>query len=388
MFELKEFIFIDQDYLRETREHIHRYPELGFDVDNTANFIANKLELLGLKVTRNIGKTGLIADLIIDPSYQMIALRADMDALPIHEKNQCAYKSTIDGKAHMCGHDAHCAMVLTSAHTLVKIKEQLKRNIRFLFQPSEEVLPGGAPAMIKDGSLNGVSEIYGLHVFPALDEGKMQICQPVALAGVDLFDLTFIGKGGHASIPSTTNDPMIMASQFVNQIQTIVSRNLSSFDPAVVSITALNIGSTYNVIADKAHLKGCIRYLSQNARQTAKKRLFEIADGVAATYAGELNINYQTGYPETQNNKLCAQKTMIAAQEALGKDNVILSNTPWMASEDFSYFAKKIPACYAFLGVRNEAKGFISMVHEPSFDLSVDAMLHGVKYYVSLCLAK
>ncbi|WP_440683168.1 M20 metallopeptidase family protein [Cysteiniphilum halobium] len=382
-----DHLTIDQNYLREVREHIHRHPELGFDVENTADFIANKLQKLGLEVKRNIGKTGLIADLIVNPDYPMIALRADMDALPIHEQNTCNYKSTIDGKAHMCGHDAHCAMVLTTAHTLITQKAALKINVRFLFQPSEEVLPGGAPAMIKDGALVGISAIYGIHVFPSIDEGKMQICQPVALAGVDLFDLTFIGKGGHASTPCTTNDPMIMATQFVNALQTIVSRNLSSFDPAVVSVTALNIGSAYNVIADKAKLKGCIRYLSQPARELVKKRLYEIASGVAHTYAGSVEIDYLPGYPETQNDTNCAQKSILAAQKVVGKENTLLSHIPWMASEDFSYFAKEIPACYAFLGVRNEACGFTSMVHEPTFDLSIDAMIYGVKYYLALCLS-
>ncbi|WP_192483047.1 MULTISPECIES: amidohydrolase [Cysteiniphilum] len=379
---------IDQNYLREVREHIHRHPELGFDVENTADFIADKLQTLGLTIKRNIGKTGLIADLIVNPDYPMIALRADMDALPIHEQNTCDYKSTIDGKAHMCGHDAHCAMVLTTAHTLVTHKAQLKINVRFLFQPSEEVLPGGAPAMIKDGALEGVSAIYGIHVLPSIDEGKMQICQPVALAGVDLFDLTFIGKGGHASTPCTTNDPMIMATQFVNAVQTIASRNLSSFDPAVISITALNIGSAYNVIADKAKLKGCIRYLSQAARELVKKRLYEIANGIAATYAGSVDIDYLSGYPETQNDANCAQKSIAAANHVVGEKNTLLSHIPWMASEDFSYFAKEIPACYAFLGVRNEALGLTSMVHETTFDLSVNAMVYGVKYYLALCLAR
>ncbi len=387
MCESQEKITIDQQYLREAREHIHRHPELGFDVGNTANFIADKLNALKLEVKRNIGRTGLIADLIIDSNYPMIALRADMDALPIHEQNTCDYKSIIDGKAHMCGHDAHCAMVLTSAHALIQMKDKLRINIRFLFQPSEEALPGGASAMIKDGALDGVSAIYGLHVLPSINEGKMQICQPVALAGVDLFDLIFTGQGGHASTPGTTNDPMIMATQFVNQAQTIVSRNLSSFDPAVVSITALNVGSTYNVIADKAHLKGCMRYLSQDARMLVKKRLYEIAQGVAWTYAGKVAINYLEGYPETRNNPLCAQKSIAAAQRAVGQKNTLSSNIPWMASEDFSYFANEIPACYAFLGVRNEACGFTSMVHEPNFDLSIEAMTHGVKYYIELCLS-
>ncbi|WP_116964290.1 M20 metallopeptidase family protein [Fastidiosibacter lacustris] len=379
---------IDTNYLQQVREHIHMYPELGFDVYNTATFIASKLEKLGLSVKRNIGKTGLIADLIINPNYKMIALRADMDALPIHEQNSCKYRSTIDGKAHMCGHDAHCAIVLTTAHTLVRIKNQLKVNIRFLFQPSEEVLPGGASIMIQDGALDGVSEIYGIHVLPTIDEGKIQICQPVALSGVDLFDIHFLGKGGHASTPFTTNDPIIMATQFVNQVQSIVSRNLSSFDPAVVSVTALNAGSVYNVITDKAELKGCIRYLSQDAREIVKKRLYEIANGIAVTYAGKVEIRYHNGYPETRNDGTCAQKSFQAAQSALGKGNVLVSNIPWMASEDFSYFAHKIPACYVFLGVRNESQGYTSMVHEPTFDLSLNAMVYGVVYYLALCLGQ
>ncbi|WP_119343563.1 M20 metallopeptidase family protein [Facilibium subflavum] len=375
---------INKKKVQAVREHIHQYPELGFDVDNTADFLIDELNHLGLKVTRGLGKTGFVADLVVPGAKRMIALRADMDALPIQEKNTCDYKSKIDGKAHMCGHDAHCAMLIGAAEALVKCKEQLNVSVRFLFQPSEEVLPGGAPAMIADGALDSVDQIFGIHVMPAIEEGKLQICQPVALSGVDLFDIEFIGKGGHASLPEITVDPMIMATQFVNQVQSIVSRNISSFEPAVVSITSLHIGSAYNVIADTAQLKGCVRYLSQKAENVVKTRLFEIAQGVASTYGGRVNIDYQHGYPETRNHEDAIKQAIPAAEKVFGKENVLLSDKPWMASEDFSYYAQKIPACYVFLGVRNAQKGFTAMVHEPTFDLSIDAMMLGVNYYVWL----
>jgi amidohydrolase len=370
--------------LQRIRQHIHQYPELGFDVHNTADYITQELKKLGLEVKTGIGKTGLIADLRVPNATKTIALRADMDALPIHEQNTCQYKSKIAGKAHMCGHDAHCAMVIVAAQELVANKDKLSVNIRFLFQPSEELLPGGAPAMIKDGALDDVDEIYGIHVLPAINEGKMQICYPVALAGVDQFEIIFHGKGGHASTPMTTNDPIIMASQFINQVQTIVSRNSNSFDPVVISVTAVESGSAFNVIPEQAKLKGAIRYLSSTGQELAKKRLYEIANGVAATYQGNVDINYYNGYPETQNDPKSTAKAVSAAKKALSDENIIETKVPWMASEDFSYYAKKIPACYAFLGVRNEAKGFTSTVHEPTFDLSNEAMLNGVKYYTSL----
>ncbi|MFC4892699.1 M20 family metallopeptidase [Pseudofrancisella aestuarii] len=370
--------------LKRIRQHIHEYPELGFDVQNTAKYITTELEKLGLEIKTGIGKTGVIADLKVPNAKKTIALRADMDALPIHEQNSCEYRSKVDGKAHMCGHDSHCAMVLVTAQQLVKNKEFLNVNVRFLFQPSEEVLPGGAPAMIADGAIDGVDEIYGIHVMPLIDEGKIQICSPVALAGVDLFDIAFHGKGGHASIPMTANDPIIMASQFINQVQTVVSRNSDSFDPIVISVTAIEAGSAYNVIPDKVKLKGAIRYLSSNGKDLAKKRLHEIAQGVATTYNGNVDINYINGYPETRNSEAPTNKATQAVKLALGETNVVESKIPWMGSEDFSYFAKEIPACYVFLGVRNEVKGFTSMVHEPTFDLTADAMLNGVKYYTNL----
>ncbi|AJI72443.1 aminoacylase [Francisella tularensis subsp. novicida GA99-3548] len=370
--------------LQRIRQHIHQYPELGFDVYNTADFIANELEKIGLEIKRGIGKTGLIADLKVTAAKKTIALRADMDALPIHEQNNCEYKSKIAGKAHMCGHDAHCAMVIVAAQQFAANKDKLNVNIRFIFQPSEEVLPGGAPAMIADGAIDGVDEIYGIHVLPTINEGTMQISTPVALAGVDLFEITFYGRGGHASTPMKANDPIIMACQFVNQVQTIVSRNANSFDPLVISVTAIEAGSAFNVIPDQAKLKGAIRYLSSSGEDIAKKRLHEIANGIATTYQGEVEINYFHGYPETRNDSSSSARAINSAKKALGDNNVIESKYPWMASEDFSYFAKKVPACYAFLGVKNEAKGFTSMVHEPNFDLSNEAMLNGVKYYVSL----
>lgn len=188
-------ISISKDAITELsriRQHIHQYPELGFDVQNTASYIVNELKKLGLKIKEGVGKTGVIADLQVSESFKTIALRADMDALPIHEKNNCDYKSKIEGKAHMCGHDSHCAMVLVAAQQFVANKDKLNVNIRFIFQPSEEVIPGGAPAMIKDGALIGVDEIYGIHVLPTLEEGKMQVCSPVALAGVSLFEITIL----------------------------------------------------------------------------------------------------------------------------------------------------------------------------------------------------
>ncbi|APD50394.1 M20 metallopeptidase family protein [Francisella hispaniensis] len=370
--------------LQRIRQHIHQYPELGFDVYNTADFIANELEKIGLQVKKGIGKTGLIADLKVAAAKKTIALRADMDALPIHEQNTCAYKSKIAGKAHMCGHDAHCAMVIVTAQQFVANKDKLNVNIRFIFQPSEEVLPGGAPGMIADGALDEVDEIYGIHVLPAIDEGTMQISTPVALAGVDQFQINFHGTGGHASTPMKANDPIIMACQFVNQVQTIVSRNADSFDPLVISVTAIQAGSAFNVIPEQASLKGAIRYLSSEAKETAQKRLHEIANGIAATYQAKVQVNYIDGYPETRNNATASARAITSAKRALGDNNVIESKYPWMASEDFSYFAKKIPACYAFLGVRNQTRGFTSMVHEPTFDLSNEAMLNGVKYYASL----
>ena len=384
---MKKIIPIKQNAITELtriRQHIHQYPELGFDVHSTASYIVDELKKLDLEVRDRIGKTGVIADLKISKSFKTIALRADMDALPIHEKNKCDYKSKIEGKAHMCGHDAHCAMVLVTAQQLVANKDKLNVNIRFIFQPSEEVLPGGAPAMIKDGALIGVDEIYGIHVLPTIEEGKMQICSPVALAGVDLFEITFQGKGGHASTPMFSNDPIIMASSFITQVQTIVSRNANSFDPIVVSITAINSGSAFNVIPDQSTLKGAIRYLSSNGQKIAKQRLYEIAEGITKTYAGSVDINFLNGYPETRNSDKPVERSITSAKKAFGEQNTIQSSIPWMASEDFSYFAKEIPACYAFLGVKNESKGFTSMVHESTFDLTNEAMLNGVNYYVNL----
>ena len=375
---------IDIAFLQASREHIHQHPELGFDVENTAEYIANHLETLGLNIKRNIGRTGLIADLVINTDYKTIALRADMDALPIQEKNTCHYKSKIDGKAHMCGHDAHCAIVMTTVKALLMLKDQLRVNVRFIFQSSEEVLPGGAPAMIADGALDGIDEIYGMHVFPSIDEGKIKVCQPVATSGVDLFDIDIIGKGGHASTPMTCIDPIVIAAHFISQTQTIISRNLSSFDPAVFSITTIHA----NVIAEKAILKGCIRYLGQSTREVVKTRLYDIANGTAQSFGAQVNINYKNGYPETQNASNTSDKAIFAAQRTVGAKNVILSNQPWMASGDFSYFAQKVPGCYIFLGTKNKDKGCASMVHEPTFDLSIDAMINGVNYYLHLLITQ
>lgn len=370
-----------------TRHHIHQHPELGFEVHNTANFLAKKLYGLGLKVTTGIGQTGVIADLIVNPNYRMIAFRADMDALPIQEQSNKPYCSKIAGRAHMCGHDAHCAIAYGTAAALVQNKAQLKVNIRFIFQPSEEELPGGAPAMIADGALQGVSAIYGLHMMPILEQGKLKICEPVALSGVDLFDLRFTGIGGHAGTPYLANDPIMMASNFIQQLQTISSRNLNVFEPAVVYVSAIQSGSAYNVIPNHATLKGGLRYLDQTTRQRVHQRLHQLAEGIAHSFGGEATLSIAHGYPETRNHGEALEQAKSVAPQVFGDDSVEYSHIPWMASEDFSYYAQKVPACFAFLGSKNEEMGYTAMVHEPTFDLDDAIMFKGVEFFVAIAYA-
>lgn len=370
-----------------TRHHIHQHPDLGFEVENTAAFLAGKLNALGLKVMTGIGKTGLIADLMVHDDYPMIAFRADMDALPIQEQSNKSYCSKIAGRAHMCGHDAHCAITYGTAVLLSTLKNQLKVNVRFIFQPSEEVLPGGAPAMIADGALKGVTAIYGLHVMPTLDQGKMRICQPVALLGVNLFDVHFIGTGGHVDTPHLANDPIMMATQWVQQLQTIPSRNLNVFEPAIVYVSSIHSGSAYNVIPDRAELKGGLRYLDQNTRQLAHQRLQQITTGIAASFDGKAECVIHAGYPETRNHGEALTNAKTAAESVFGKMSVEYSHIPWMASEDFSYYAQQISACFAFLGTRNEKMGYTAMVHESTFDLDDEIMRKGVEYFATIALS-
>ncbi|MCH2022890.1 MAG: amidohydrolase [Saprospiraceae bacterium] len=366
----------------EIRRHIHQFPEIGKEVHNTVKLVKNEMEKLGLEVYSNIGKNGLYADLNIQNAKNRIALRADMDALPIQEMGEKVYKSKIDGISHMCGHDAHTAMLIGAAKIIVQHKEKLKRNIRFIFQPDEENIPGGALPMIADGVLNGVDEIYGQHVWPTLNTGKIGICNGPAMGQPDILNIKIIGKGGHAAFPHNTIDPIPIAANYISSVQSLISRNISPLEGAVVSFTVIESGSAHNIIPEFVLLKASIRTLSDPIKEKIKKRLLEKLDNICEAYNATFEFDYVEGHAITYNNPKIARQLANIIPE----NKIIYPHPPSMAGEDFGFYSQEIPACFIFLGCRNEEKGITAMLHNPYFDIDETCIKEGISLWYTIAM--
>lgn len=376
------------------RRDIHQYPELGFDVHRTAGIAADALRALDIPVRTGIGRTGVVGDLEVPGASKRIALRADMDALPIQELTDVPFKSKIDGKAHLCGHDAHTAMLIGAARILSHLRDDLKTHIRFIFQPSEEALPGGAPAMIADGALEDVDEIYGIHVFPLFAVEEYATCVGPMLAQSDTFQITLTGRGGHAAFPHLTVDPIVIGAQFVTAAQSIVARNVNPLDSAVISITQLHggdanlqnglTGAALNVIPPKVLIGGTVRTLQKSVQKSVREQLESLLAGVAGAHDATYTFTYHEGYPVTYNHEPCVTTALSTARELVGEDNLVFPMSPILGGEDFGYYSQKIPACFVMVGAGNEEKGIVNMCHHPQFDIDENCMIYGMALLVSL----
>ena len=368
------------------RRDIHQHPELEFDVERTAGIAADALDALGMEVKTGIGRTGVIGDLEVSGATKRIALRADMDALPIQEQTDVPYKSKIDGKAHLCGHDAHTAMLIGTARILTHFKSSLKANIRFIFQPCEEAFPGGALSMIADGAIEDVDEIYGVHVFPLYPVGQYATCPGPMLAQSDTFEITITGRGGHAAFPHLTVDPIIVGTQFVNAAQSVVSRNVNPLDSAVVSITQFHGGDAKNVIPASITLGGTVRTLDKTVQTSVRTQLENLLAGIANAHDATCTFDYQEGCPITYNHEPCVDVVLSSAQMLVGSDNVIYPISPILGGEDFACYSQKVPACFVMVGAGNEQEGIVNMCHHPQFDIDETCMIYGMALTVSLGL--
>lgn len=376
------------------RRDIHQYPELGFDVHRTAGIAADALRALDIPVRTGIGRTGVVGDLEVPGASKRVALRADMDALPIQELTDVPFKSKIDGKAHLCGHDAHTAMLIGAARILSHLRDDLKTHIRFIFQPSEEALPGGAPAMIADGALEDVDEIYGIHVFPLFAVREYATCVGPMLAQSDTFQITLTGRGGHAAFPHLTVDPIVIGAQFVTAAQSIVARNVNPLDSAVISITQLHggdanlqnglTGAALNVIPPKVLIGGTVRTLQKSVQKSVRGQLESLLAGVAGAHDATYTFTYHEGYPVTYNHEPCVTTALSTARELVGQDNLVFPMSPILGGEDFGYYSQKIPACFVMVGAGNEEKGIVNMCHHPQFDIDENCMIYGMAFLVSL----
>lgn len=366
------------------RRDIHKHPELSFQEFRTAKLVSDSLKKFGLEVDENIGKTGVVGILKGARPGKTIAFRADMDALPIQETSDLSYKSVNDGVMHACGHDAHTAMLLVAAEILSKNIEQISGKIKFIFQPAEEGF-GGAKFMIDDGALEGVEEIYGLHVWNYQESGTIGLKSGPVMAAADKFEIIINGIGGHGAAPQGTVDCVVVSSYLIQSLQTIVSRNTNPIDSTAVTIGQINGGYNFNIIADKVILKGTARSYTEENRLMIKKRLQEIINGTESMFNAKIELIYEDGYPPVINDIAATKKLSRIANKIVG--NKLISPYLSMGGEDFSYFAQKVPGCFFFLGTMPDGKDKTSTPHHCShFDIDEDSMVIGTSVFVELAL--
>jgi len=365
-----------------TRRDIHQHPELGFQEFRTAELIANRLTEMGIDNQTNIGKTGVVGTINGANPGQTIALRADMDALPIQETTDIPYKSVKDGVMHACGHDGHIAMLLGVAEVLVQKKEIIKGTVKLIFQPAEEG-EGGAKLMIEDGCLNGVDEIYGIHLWNYQDFGTIGIQHGPVMAAADGFKIDIKGIGGHGATPQGTVDAIVVASHLINTLQTIVSRNTNPLENTVVTVGKIEGGSNFNIITESVHLEGTTRAYTKENRNMIKQRMQEIIDGTAKAFGAEIDFEYRDGYPPTINHPNPTETMKTSAEKIVGEG--VCKPFLSMGGEDFSYFGQKIPASYGFIGsLPTNLKPEEIPHHSPHFNFEEDAMLVGASLLLQI----
>lgn len=371
---LDEEIAALEPELREIRHDIHQHPELGFQERRTHDVIIEFLRRHGYE-PRTLATTGVVADLHPDRVGQAktIALRADIDCLPMPETTDLPYRSVHDGCAHKCGHDGHTAVLLGVAVLLARHRDKVPGNVRLVFQPDEEgTQGGGAPVMIRDGALTDVAEIYGLHNWPPLPRGLLAVRPGPMLAHVHNIALTVRGLGGHASEPQRCRDPIVAAAHMVTALQTVVSRGLGYDGGAVVSITQFTAGTTDNVIPATAELGGTIRSFEPEATSRVLERVREVVEGCAKAFGVEANLELREGYPVLLNDPDCAAAVRRVAQQVVGADCVTEEGLPIAGGEDFAYYGREIPSAYFLVGAGEP--GGSPTCHHPDFDFN-DAII-------------
>jgi amidohydrolase len=382
--ELSKNIF---DEVVANRRHLHSHPELSFYEVETSAFVAKKLEDMGLEYHK-MADTGLVALIKGDkPSDKVVALRADMDALPITEINEVSYKSQNIGVMHACGHDAHTSSLLGTAKILTELKSQFAGTIKLIFQPAEEKLPGGASLMIKEGVLENPKPqaVLGQHVMPLIDAGKVGFRAGKYMASTDEIYVTVKGKGGHGAQPQQNIDPVIITAHILTALQTVVSRFADPKSPSVLSFGKVIANGATNVIPNEVYLEGTFRTMDEKWRNEAHKKMKKMAEGIAESMGGSCEFNIMRGYPFLINEEKLTASTRAHAEDYLGKENV-LDLDIWMAAEDFAYYTQVADSCFYRLGTRNESRGITSSVHTPTFDVEEDAfkVSTGLMAYLAL----
>lgn len=372
------------------RRHLHQHPELSFQEYQTAQFVAETLTSFGLSPQTGVADTGVVV--LIEgnnPDSRTVALRADMDALPIWEANDVPYKSKNEGVMHACGHDVHTSSLLGAANILQQLRQSFEGTIKLVFQPGEERFPGGASLMIKEGVLQNPTPhvMLGQHVLPHLPAGKVGFREGMYMASADEIYLTIKGKGGHAAMPEKNIDPVMITAQMLVTLQQVISRAANPKIPSVLSFGKVIAEGATNVIPNEVHVEGTFRTLNEEWRHQAHQKITEIAHGVCASLGGSCEVDIKVGYPFLHNNPELTQRSKNLAINYLGKENVVDLDL-WMAAEDFAYYTHHVDACFYRLGTGNEAKGITSGVHTPTFDIDEQALEVGPGLMAWLAIAE
>jgi amidohydrolase len=362
--------------LIEIRRHLHTHPELSFEEKETAKYITKQLDNLGINYQKDIGGHGIVG-LIKgkNPDRQTIALRADIDALPIQEKNNVSYCSVNEGKMHACGHDVHTTCLIGALKILNEIKDNFEGQIKFIFQPAEEKLPGGASILIQEGVLENpkVEKIFGEHVLPQLETGKVAFRSGISMASCDEIFITIKGNGGHGAVPNLAIDTVLIASHIVIALQQIVSRNANPIMPSVLTIGKFIANGATNVIPEEVKMEGTFRTFDEKWRAEAKIKIVQIATSIAESMGAEIEIEIAHGYPFLKNDEDITKNAIANAKLYIGEENV--EELPIrMTAEDFSYYTQVVPACFYRLGTGNIEKGITSSIHTPTFDVDENCL--------------
>ncbi|MBU2020007.1 MAG: amidohydrolase [Bacteroidetes bacterium] len=372
--------------MQRCRRHLHKNPELSFEEFKTMDFVCSELTEIGISFEKNFGGTGVIAWLT-GPNKELpyLAIRADMDALPIHEQNETEYKSTVDGVMHACGHDVHTAVLLGTARVLKKIEEKLIQPVLFVFQPGEEKAPGGASILIKEGLFQkwNIEKIIALHVYPEMEAGKVGFKKGLYMASCDEVHLTIHGKGGHAAMPHACTDVIQTGADLVRNLPLLIHRKCDPKIPMVLSFGIFEAKGATNVLPDIAVIKGTFRTMNEEWRERAITMMQGFSESLAVNSGTIIDFEIVRGYPFLVNNEDLTEEIQNKARTQLGDER--LENLPIrLTAEDFSYYTHQVPATFFRLGVRNELKGIVHGVHHPKFDIDETAMITGVEVFVTV----
>ena len=371
-----------QGEMQEWRRDIHAHPEIAFEEHRTAQIVADKLESFGIEVETGIAGTGVVGTLRKGMGNRSIGLRADLDALLINETNDFEYKSKNPGQLHACGHDGHTTMLLGAAKYLSE-QGNFDGTVNFIFQPAEEN-EGGGRVMIEDGLFDKypVESVYGMHNIPGMPVGSFAIKPGPIMAAFDIFNLKVIGRGGHAAMPQTTVDPIIVGTKIIDAFQAIISRSIDPQEPSVLSVTQFHGGDAYNVIPNQVEIKGCTRCFSPNVQKKLEDEMRQISESICKAYGADCEFHYEHRYPATVNSEEEANLAGQVAQEMVGEERVNLSPKPGMGSEDFAYMLQEKPGSYIWIG-NGDGEGSC-MIHNPGYDFNDEILPIGATYWVKM----